>query len=109
MDISVLLMLGGCSFILTSATEGLDEIKSWASFILGCLFVLAYVIIRVRQLIDIIKKAKKEGAIADDERKVIMAFILESIVLFYKDMNTLMTNLVNKKETDTSELDGKDK
>lgn len=37
-----------------------------------------------------------------------MTFILQSIVLFYKDMNT-MTNLVNKKETDTSELDGKDK
>lgn len=109
MDISILLLLGGGSFILTSTTEGLDEIKSWASFILGCLFVLAYVIIRVRQLIDIIKKAKKDGAITDNERKVIMTFILESIVLFYKDMNTLMTNLVNKKETDASTLDGKDK
>ena len=109
MDISILLLFGGSSFILSSATEGLDEIKSWFSFILGCLFVLAYVIIRVRQLIDIINKAKKDGVITDKERKVIMTFILESIVLFYKDMNTLMTNLVNKKETDTSKLDGKDK
>ena len=109
MDTCVLLLLGGVSFITSAITDSMDEIKAWASFILGCLFVISYLIIRIRQLVDIVKKAKKDGVITDKERKVIMTFILESIVLFYKDMSTLFDNLVKKETTDTSDLDEKDK
>ena len=109
MDACTLLLLGGVSFLTSALTDNMNEVKEWASFILGCLFVVSYVIIRIRQLIDIIKGAKKDGVITDKERKIIMTFILQSIVLFYKDMNTLFDNLVNKKETNTSDLDGKDK
>lgn len=109
MDVCTLLLLGGASFIMSAATDTMNDIKSWFSFVLGCLFVLAYMIIRIRQLVDIIKEAKKDGKITNDERKIIMTFVLESIVLFYKDMNTLLNNLIKKSTTDTSELDGKDK
>ena len=109
MDTCVLLLLGGVSFITSAITNEMDAIKAWASFILGCLFVISYLIIRIRQLVDIVKKAKEDGKITDKERKVIMTFILESIVLFYKDMSTLFDNLIKKETTDTSDLDGKDK
>ena len=109
MDTCVLLLLGGVSFITSAITNEMDAIKAWVSFILGCLFVISYLIIRIRQLVDIVKKAKEDGKITDKERKVIMTFILESIVLFYKDMSTLFDNLIKKETTDTSDLDGKDK